>query len=794
VNDLPKSQRAEEAMIAAILRDPSLAPEVFNVLPDARAVYYSPYRLVYDRLIESHYADEPMDALWIAEALGQKLSKAWQLPENEVVDRLVALAGASTASGVQAADYARIVKRHSDYRALSLLADRAKAAVLDEDADPAAIAGELSAAATLIATDQTSVRDTLSYRDLGRRWVIRMKEQVMLRRAGVELGAYFDLPFIDDYVKGLRPTELWICGGEPGVGKRFPLDTPLPTPSGWTTIGDVQRGDVVYDEDGRPTRVTGVSPVEKQKTFLLKFSDGSSIEAGPDHVWEVSTKTTRQTRQSQAHRFRTGKRNRPEDPAARLLLTTEQMAKNVRAGWDGRANYGIRVAGAIAGPQRKLPIDPYVLGTWLAEGSKSAPSITLGDNEIVNILRSRGADMSVRESETKSDCYLRGTVGALRTLGLLGAKHIPPLYLRASIDQRKALLAGIADGDGWNDDGTCEITTVIPALRDGLHELISSLGGVCCINEGRARLNGKDYGPKWNVRASMPFNPFWIKRKAEGWHEPRLRERYVVSIDRRPQQKMKCIAVESSSHLYLAGRSMIPTHNSAVSQIAAENFARRQMKVDKKISTLILSLEMGEEPNSTRLAQRVGGIEGDRLREGTISDQELFNTARAWAHDQDMPLHINHASLLRESQMRALVADEVRRNNVGLLIIDHFRMIEPDNPSLSRLDADDQIVKFLKMGLAKDLNLAVVCLAHTVKGIERMDKRPRLSDLRGSGAIAAFADFVSFVFRPWPYATDTERDSDHVKKTDAEMIWAKSRHSSEGTGEFFMNLAQMHVR
>lgn len=453
MTDLPKSQRAEEAMIAAILRDPAVAPEVFNVLPDASAVYFAPYRMIYDRLIESHYADEPMDALWITEALGQRLAKAWRLPEKEIADRLAEMAGTSGASPAQASDYARIVKRHSDYRALTLLADRAKAAVLSEDEDPETIAGLLSAEATLIATDQARLNETLSYRDLGRRWVIRMKEQVLLRRAGVELGAYFDLEFIDDFVKGLRATELWMLGGEPGVGK------------------------------------------------------------------------------------------------------------------------------------------------------------------------------------------------------------------------------------------------------------------------------------------------------------------------------------------------------SAVIQIAAENFARRQMKkTDKRVATLMLSMEMGEEPNSTRLAQRVGKIDGDRLREARISDQELYATARSWANDQDMPLHINHASLLRESQMRALVAEEVRRNNVGLLIIDHFRMIEPDNPNLSRNDADDQIVKFLKMGLAKDMNLAVICLAHTIKGIERMDKRPRLSDLRGSGAIAAFADFVSFVFRPWPYATDAEREQDLVKKTEAEMIWAKSRHSSEGTGEFFMNLAQMHVR
>jgi replicative DNA helicase len=86
--------------------------------------------------------------------------------------------------------------------------------------------------------------------------------------------------------------------------------------------------------------------------------------------------------------------------------------------------------------------------------------------------------------------------------------------------------------------------------------------------------------------------------------------------------------------------------------------------------------------------------------------------------------------------------------------------------------------------------VAVVCLAHTRKGIERADKRPRMSDLRGSGMIAAFADYVMLMFRPWQYATEKERNELKVHSTDAEMWSAKNRHGIDGMGEFYFDAAK----
>ena len=76
------------------------------------------------------------------------------------------------------------------------------------------------------------------------------------------------------------------------VGKALALDTPLPTPDGWTTMGEVEVGDILFDETGAPCRVTGATDVMiNRRCYRVRFSDGSSIIADADHLWAVDSDT-----------------------------------------------------------------------------------------------------------------------------------------------------------------------------------------------------------------------------------------------------------------------------------------------------------------------------------------------------------------------------------------------------------------------------------------------------------------------------------------------------------------------
>lgn len=235
---------------------------------------------------------------------------------------------------------------------------------------------------------------------------------------------------------------------------------------------------------------------------------------------------------------------------------------------------------------------------------------------------------------------------------------------------------------------------------------------------------------------------------------------------------------------------------SSVWWTAAIKFAERQMQKPEgqRVGVLILSLEMGKEPSQIRVAQTLTQLDGTMFREARFSEAEMQQVVTEWGRRKDLPLWFSHASTLRASQIRALCVEAIRKHDVGLIVIDHFRYFDMDRHFQNKNDEDEEKVRFLKEDLAKDLNLAVICIAHTVKTIETPDGRPNKSHLRGSGQISADADLVSFVYRPYNYATERAKENGDVRETDAEMIWAKNRHSNDGAAEFYFEPQTMSIR
>lgn len=436
--------------MGALLRSEQARIEILAGHLQPEHFHYRPYRRAFEEIVERYYADDPIDPLAVAEAVGPMAARDWRVEEREAVDKITALAKIPEADSVSLREHATIIKRHHDYRELMSVASTAVNESIEQEVDPGEIAGKLATAATRVVTGSLMHREVLSYAELGRRWTRAMQEQIAAKASGQEMGAYFGVRGLDDFIKGLRPSELMILGGPAGVGK-----------------------------------------------------------------------------------------------------------------------------------------------------------------------------------------------------------------------------SGLA----------------------------------------------------WTM---------------------------------------------------------------------AHNFAMKQMAkpAERRVATLVLSLEMGEEQSSSRFAQMESRVEGDRLREVKISTQELRGIAQKWADHRDLPLYANHSGELRTSQIRALVVDAIRRYNVGLLIIDHFRFIKPDERFEKSTEADDAIVSFLKGQLAKDLNLAVACLAHTVKGDGR---RPVMDDLRGSGMISAFADVITLMYWPWKYASQQKRDQGLVAREEFELIHEKVRQGPPGTGELWSDMSVMKI-
>ena len=163
----------------------------------------------------------------------------------------------------------------------------------------------------------------------------------------------------------------------------------------------------------------------------------------------------------------------------------------------------------------------------------------------------------------------------LRSLGLFKNKHIPALYLRASEPQRRALLAGLLDTDGCvTPAGGINFDSTNERLASDVHELALSLGYRATLVTKRASFNGRDCGYVYRVSFTTADDVFRLERKREllrqrsSRHNPeRTRFRYVVDVRPVPSRRVRCITVDSPSHLFLAGEAMVPTHNTMTANV-----------------------------------------------------------------------------------------------------------------------------------------------------------------------------------------------------------------------------------
>lgn len=355
--------------------------------------------------------------------------------------------------------------------------------------------------------------------------------------------------------------------GARDTGKALDVTTPIPTPDGWTTMGDLRVGDEVFAEDGRVCTVTeAFTPMRGRPCFEIEFDDGATIVADADHLWRTWTKNS----------LRNHMRGRPGHGSD--VRTTAEIAETLRS--LAEPNHRIEVAAALDIDERDLPIPPYTLGAWLGDGSSYRGHMTIGpqdEAEMVEQLRSDGFVVTKLTSQFAWALNYPGVVNhktgtvtaALRRLGVRANKHIPPEYLRASAAQRLALLQGLIDTDGhvstrW---GNCEITQKNERLARDIFELITSLGQRPSFSKKIARCNGVEAGPVFRV-VFQPngIMPCRLHRKVEQVRpspaSTRLKFRRIVDVRSTSSVLVRCIAVNSPSHLFLAGEAMIPTHNS----------------------------------------------------------------------------------------------------------------------------------------------------------------------------------------------------------------------------------------
>lgn len=341
------------------------------------------------------------------------------------------------------------------------------------------------------------------------------------------------------------------------------LDTPVATPSGWKTMGSLVEGDQVFGTDGKPCNVLGFSPTHIHRTcYRVEFDNGSSVVSDAEHPWLVEE---RGTRKSQSWNW------------TKKIVTTEQLTS--------KSHY-IEQHDPLDLPHADLPIDPYALGVWLGDGASEGGRITQSADDIEELRSLIGESaMPAKPCADRAPNFrIEGLTSKLNQAGLLGNKHIPSAYLRASAEQRLALFQGLMDTDGSVDaKSQCSFTNTNERIAEGFAELASSLGIKTNVikRTGRVRMwaDGRpssEHADAWQFSFSafddMPV--FRLSRKVSRLRSSALKVprrlrvgiKSVTPIDSVP---VRCIAVDSENHLFLVGKGMVATHNTTEAEIVA---------------------------------------------------------------------------------------------------------------------------------------------------------------------------------------------------------------------------------
>ena len=349
---------------------------------------------------------------------------------------------------------------------------------------------------------------------------------------------------------------------------RLDIDTPIPTPKGWTTMGELQVGDKVFDELGNPCTVTAVHDINLAvDSYRLTFSNGTYIDADGRHRWKVLTQTdlryiTTHFNKKIPSTWATKPFGRESDN--HQVKDTNQLRENL-----GRRLY-IPSSGVIKYEPSDipLPIDPWVLGIVLGDGASKQPSYIATNEDdkkwLLDELKNSGIES---EERNKDHIWAPNLIASWRELGLYNNKHIPNRYLFASPEERLALLQGLTDSDGAAEPtGAFRFYNTNKNLIDGYVELARSLGLVPKIYKRkiRSRRGIKNDKQSWfvQVNSTIPLvrNPRKLAKAKYHWNY-QATEHSVISIKPISPKFMRCITVDSESHLYLAGEGMIPTSN-----------------------------------------------------------------------------------------------------------------------------------------------------------------------------------------------------------------------------------------
>ena len=692
----PHDDTAEQSVLGGMMLSKDAIADVVEVIGGGADFYKPAHEMIYEAIIHLYGHGEPADAITVAD----ELTKRGELNRVGGAAYLHSLiAGVPTAAN--AGFYAEIVAERAMLR--RLVEAGTKIVQLGYSGDGEAEALVNAAQAEIYGVSANNTKE--DYVPLSEAMNSTVEE---IEANGSRDGGIHGVPtgFIefDELTAGLQAGQMIVIAARPAMGKALALDTPIPTPTGWTTMGDIRLGDTILGADGHPTTVTNATDVMTGRPcFKVIFDDGTEIIADAEHQWLTETRASRRARSSALAGSGGG---RVWTSVGAQVRTTAEIRETVRcATADRRANHSIANTRPLQLPEADLLVAPYTLGIWLGDDSTAlAPSAE-----------------------------------SLRTLGVLNNKHIPMRYLRASEAQRRALLAGLLDSDGTVTNAGCiQFTVTNRQLALDTQELALSLGYRTGMATKKVKGSSEATSTAYKLTFSSSDSVFALSRKKQMHRDRDSRptakrsSRYIVAVEPVDSVPVRCIEVDNEQHLFLASRAFVPTHNSTFALDIARSAA-----IKHGMTTVFFSLEMGRNEIAMKILSAEAGINLSDLRKGKLDDDQWAKIATAMGKMDSAPLFIDDSPNMTLMEIRAKARRLKQKNNLKLIVLDYLQLMSSGKKVESRQQEVSEFSRALKL-MAKELEVPLIALSQLNRGSEqRTDKKPQVSDLRESGCLTA---------------------------------------------------------
>jgi hypothetical protein len=448
-------------------------------------------------------------------------------------------------------------------------------------------------------------------------------------------------------------------------GKAQPLTAKIYTPTGYKIMADIKIGDKVLTPAGGVARVEGVYPQGIQDIYRVSFGGGEYAESTFDHLWEIKERRTDSVWKERTR-----------------VVTTEQLSKMktiTQVGHGTKRRPTIPSTSPVRFMSQDVPIDPYLLGVLIGDGSMLHESVMVSayDPYIREQVSKRlPQGMTMRRDGDKHDYVLSVGMGvyenpiirALKKLNLWGKysyeKYIPDVYKYNSIEVRMGIIQGILDTDGFVDQhGQPRLEQTSERLAKDVAEVIQSMGGLCTL---RVKKNSYKYkGVKVIARdvyrqsilfpdASCLFTLPAKKQKAKRRAWPV--KRYIHKVEKVREEAAQCIKISDPAGLYLTD-NFIATHNT----VGIAIFAIQEFLKGRRV--------LYAAPTSEQIGRFWTSV--------TNATDELTRNKIFYKNETEHIIELKGT----EQRLRAKTcwnADTLRGDYCSLLIFDEYQLINED--------------------------------------------------------------------------------------------------------------------